>query len=866
MGIGHLALAISHTFYSSSSAEFSIICQDEKKAMKFRMDNGGTREKNRDGGREFTANKHSNSEDCRRAVAVICLCLAAITFAVFGRTFRYGFVNYDDAAYVYENEAVQKGLSLEGVGRAFTHVHAGNWHPLTTITHMLDVELYGLNAGGHHLTNVVLHSAAAILLFLALRSMTGALWRAAFVAAVFAVHPLRVESVAWVAERKDVLSGLFFMLTIWAYARYARPGRSVARYWAVFFLYAAGLLCKPMLVTLPFVLLLLDFWPLGRFAPMATGDVGVEWRNRRAVIWRLVKEKIPLMALAAAACVATLTAQKEGIRPLEQSPLSLRLANAMVSCVIYLKQMVFPGDLAAFYPYPIHGLPVWEVAAAALLLGTISTGAVLLWRRQPWWLTGWFWYLGMLVPVIGLVHVGDQAHADRYTYLPQIGIYVAGTWAAGEWCRMRGCRRLALGSAMAGVIGILMVLAWKQTAYWKDSEILWTHALNCTSSNATACNNLGISSVQNNRIDEATHWFERALEIQPDYAEAHYGLGTALLQKGDVDGAVAEFKTALKLDPDDALACNNLGLVYFQRGQTDAAISEFEKALKIRPDFAEPYCNLGLAYFGRQHLDDAMACFRKALELQPGLAEAHFDLGNAWLQKGDAEEAAGQFQKAVAARPKYATARNALGDVLRQMGRLTEAAVQYEKVLELDPGNANAHYNLGNALLQEGRPDEAIVHFQKTLELQPHHVAALVDLGAAFQSQGRLEEAAIQYQKGLEEDPRALMALNNLAWVLATSPKESLRDGVKAIKLAQQANQLGGGENPIILHTLAAAYAETGRFSEAEETAEKALRLAESQADAAMAEAIRKEIALYRSGSPIREANQSPALDPGAGK
>ena len=301
------------------------------------------------------------------------------------------------------------------------------------------------------------------------------------------------------------------------------------------------------------------------------------------------------------------------------------------------------------------------------------------------------------------------------------------------------------------------------------------------------------------------------------------------------------------------------------KGQITIPI-EVRKALKIRPDFAEPYCNLGLAYFGRQHLDEAMACFRKALELQPGLAEAHFDLGNAWLQKGDAEEAAGQFQKAVAARPKYATARNALGDVLRQMGRLTEAAVQYEKVLELDPGNANAHYNLGNALLQEGRPDEAIVHFQKTLELQPHHVAALVDLGAAFQSQGRLEEAAIQYQKVLEEDPRALMALNNLAWVLATSPKESLRDGVKAIKLAQQANQLGGGENPIILHTLAAAYAETGRFSEAEETAEKALRLAESQADAAMAEAIRKEIALYRSGSPIREANQSPAPDPGAGK
>ena len=516
--------------------------------------------------------------DQRWRVAAVCLVLAAISFAVFGQTLTHEFINYDDNIYVYDNPVVAQGLTLKGIVWAFSF-HAANWHPLTWLSHMLDCQLYGLHPAGHHLTNVLLHTATVIALFLVLRRMTGALWRSAFVAALFAIHPLRVESVAWVAERKDVLSGLFFMLTLGAHVRYARRPRSLARYGLVALLFAMGLMCKPMLVTLPVVLLLLDYWPLQRVESAG----------------RLVMEKLPLLALSAASCVATLLAQKETIQSTVTFSLPVRFVTALLACKMYLAQMVYPAGLAVFYPFPHNGLPVWEAVMDGTLLAVISAAALWQRRKQPWMLVGWVWYLVMLLPVVGVIQVGGQAHADRYTYLPQIGIYVALTWLVAEW-RVRwlhhGPFHAALGGLMAGVLALFMVCAWQQTAYWQNSETLWTCTLACTTDNDIAQDNLGIVLMQKGKMDAAITCFQQALQIRPDFAEAHDDLGNALLQTGKVDEAITHCQRALQIKPDDAEACVNLGNALCRKGRVDDAIAQYQKALQIKPGLAMARKNL----------------------------------------------------------------------------------------------------------------------------------------------------------------------------------------------------------------------------------------------------------------------------------
>jgi tetratricopeptide (TPR) repeat protein len=562
--------------------------------------------------------------------------------------------------------------------------------------------------------------------------MTGALWRSAFVAAVFAIHPLRVESVAWVAGRKDVLSAFFFMLTLGAYARYVRKPDSLARYLVVAAAFVLALLSKPSVVTLPFVLLLLDYWPLRRFE-----------QSRK--LSGLILEKIPLLALAAGACVMTVLAEGEAIATVATVSMPLRLGNAVVSYVVYLRQMVWPEGLAVPYPYPHNGLPAWEVALAGALLAVLSAVAWGERRRRPWMLMGWLWYLGMLTPMIGIVQVGAFAHADRMTYLPQIGIYVAVTWLAAEWRVSRGL----LGGLMTAVILALMICAWQQTTYWKDSVTLWTHTVACTSDNAFTSLGLGNALIQKGRVDEAIPHYQKVLEINPDVVEAHNNLGNALLQTGKVDEAIAHFQKALEIKADDAEAHNSLGNALLQEGKVDEAIFHFHKAL----------------------------------QLKPGLADAHYNLGVA----------------------------------LDQMGRVDKAIADYLKALEINPDNAKAHTNLGQDFLQQGNMREAINHFQRALQIEP-------------------AEPALQ---------------NNLAWLLAACPEASLRNGSKAVQLATQANALTGGENPIILHTLAAALAEAGRFSEAVETAQQALRVAEAQSNTGLAGALQSEMKLYQAGMPF---------------
>ncbi|MGA2621659.1 MAG: tetratricopeptide repeat protein [Thermoguttaceae bacterium] len=626
------------------------------------------------------------------AFLVIALLLLAVA-AVFGQTLDFNFVNFDDDQYVIANAQLMRGLTGETAAWAITTYYASNWHPLTWLSHTLDCQLYGLHPWGHHLTNVLLHAAAAVLLFLALRRMTGALWPSAWVAAVFAIHPLRVESVAWVAERKDVLSGLCFMLTLWLYARYvdraeggrrkaegsgataglsssadstggqatrgtrqAEGGRRkaggrvaiLALYLSVVAAFALGLTAKPMLVTLPFVLLLLDYWPLGRFSKDEGGrmkDEGGRGKTERcglvgraaldapcirqenrlfhpssliphpSSLARPVVEKIPLFVLAAASCVVTLAAQRDAIKPLEQVAFAGRVANAAVAYVVYLGKMLYPAGLAVFYPLPKGPPPVWEVVAAAGALLAISTAVLVVRRRCPYLLFGWLWYLGTLVPVIGLVQVGDQAMADRYTYLTQIGLYMAFAWGAADMAGAGPYRRWPLAAVSALVLAGLIVCAWRQTRHWRDSETLWTHTLACTSQNPIAQNNLGNAFAGHGQLDKAVDHYRKALEIKPDYELAQYNLGNALCGRGQFDEAIDHYRKAVAIKPDYVEARSNLGNALCSRGQLDEAIDHYRQALKIKPDAVEVNYNLGDALAGRGQVNEALGYYQKALDL-----------------------------------------------------------------------------------------------------------------------------------------------------------------------------------------------------------------------------------------------------------
>jgi tetratricopeptide (TPR) repeat protein len=609
---------------------------------------------------------------------VVCIYLVAITWLVFGQTLRHDFVNYDDDAYVYQKPIITSGITLPGIAWAFTHVHARNWHPLTTISHMLDCQLFQLNAGGHHFTNVLLHSIVVVLLFLILETMTGAIWRSAFVAAVFAIHPLHVESVAWIAERKDVLSGVFFMLTLAAYLHYVRK-QTAGRFATVAILFACGLMSKPILVTLPLVLLLLDYWPLHRIVDFRTAG-------------KLVVEKIPLLALSAASCVATVIAQGELTGEMEPFPLTWRINNALVSYLTYFWQMFWPVRLAAFYPHPENRLPLWEIIFALVFLIAMSSWAIVLRRTRPYFIVGWFWYLGMLVPVIGLLQAGMQGHADRYTYLPQVGLYLLVAWAVCDLLKSWRYRRELLGISATIALAALGWKAHAQTPYWRDSESLWKHALAVTA--------------------------------------------------------------------DNQAALNNLAVLFEERGQLDSAISYYRQSINVQSSSG--------------HARHSM-----------GLARAHVSLAG----------------------------------VLLRHGQIDDAIAQTEAAIKLQPRLADAYAALGNAFLQKRTMSEAIMHYEKSLAIAP----------------------------------QSIVALNNLALILATCPDARFRDGHRAIELAKQADELSGRNNPSIVRNLAAAYAETGRFKEATETAKRAMKLALAQKNAALVNDARVDIDLYGLNLPRHE-------------
>jgi tetratricopeptide (TPR) repeat protein len=553
----------------------------------------------------------------------VCAVIVVLIWIVFGQTLGHDFVNYDDKTYVYGNSLVEDGLSWHGLARAFVDTQTNNWHPFTIISHMIDCQVYGLKPGGHHFTNVLLHTIAVVLLLLFLRDVTGHFWRSAFVTALFAIHPLRVESVAWIAERKDVLSAVFFFLTLGAYARYARSrSRSLGRYLTMSILFACGLMSKPMLVTTPAVLLLLDYWPLARGQRSE-----VRGQRFKVEIWlKLVVEKLPLFALSAASSIVAFALQVQSPSSVGQLPFFWRLQNALVTYVTYIWQMFWPANLAVFYPHPDNHLALWQVALAAAFLVATTWVVFSLRRSRPYLLVGWLWYLIMLLPVIGIVEVGLQGHADRYTYLPQVGLYIALTWFVADISASLRHRKEILATAGSAVVITLNLCAWKQTTYWRNSETLWTHTLAVTTDNDVALTNFGTFLMERGQLDEALSYFQRALAVRSSSEHHHYNFSLALIH-------------------------DSVGNVLARQGRLDEAIVHLRQAIELRPDYPDAHYNLGTALFQKGDLDGAIAQWRTTLSIHPYDAGAHTSLGNALVQKGFLAEAADHYEKALQSEP-----------------------------------------------------------------------------------------------------------------------------------------------------------------------------------------------------------------------
>jgi cytochrome c-type biogenesis protein CcmH/NrfG len=541
----------------------------------------------------------------------VSLSLLALTLIVYFQVHDFEFVNFDDRETILGNTHIRDGITLAGLAWAFTSAYAANWFPVTWISHMLDFQLFGLDSGWHHLVNVMIHAASVLLLFALLRRMTGRLWESAFVSFVFALHPLHVESVAWVSERKDVLSAFFWFLTTWFYVDYVdRPG--LRRYLIALGVFCLGLMSKQMLVTLPFVLLLLDYWPLNR--------------SKTTIMSRLVMEKAPYLTLSAVASLIAYKVQHAAgaVLSVDSIPIATRAANALISYVAYLGTFFWPVDLAMFYPYP-PSLPVWQIAGSAAILVAISVLAL----RRPYLTVGWLWYLGTLVPVIGLVQVGLQARADRYTYIPMIGISIMLAWGMAEIIERRPGMRFSLEVVAAVFCVAWLALSWMQAQYWRNSVTLFEHAIASTNNNFIAHLNLGEVLAEQGRTNDALRHLYAAVEEKPEHADGHDTLGAVLGQLGRTDEAAAQFSQAIRIQPNDSEAHCNLGNVLLARGQFADAANEFQTAIRVTQDFTTAHFGLAGALLNLGQTDAAIAQFHETLRLDPNMAAARDGLGKA---------------------------------------------------------------------------------------------------------------------------------------------------------------------------------------------------------------------------------------------
>jgi len=681
----------------------------------------------------------------------VCGLLALVTLAVYLPTAWNDFVNYDDSDYVTENAHVKSGLSRDGVVWAFKSGHASNWHPLTWLSHGLDCQVFGMKPGGMHLVSAGFHVANTVLLFLVLRALTGALWRSAVVAALFGLHPLHVESVAWVSERKDVLSGLFFLLTIWAYGRYVegrrknaecrmqpsdvggqKSGRGNERtadhvsrftfhvsrfYLLALVFFALGLMSKPMLVTTPFILLLLDFWPLRRMR-----NAGPPFIFHLSSF--ILLEKVPFFALSVASSVVTFKVQRAGGAVSTALTVGERIANAVVSYARYIRKMFWPDDLSVLYPHPGHW-PLWQVIACAAFLASACVLVAMFGRRRPYLITGWLWFLGTMVPVIGLVQVGIQSMADRYTYVPLIGLFIMVVWGLGDLIAERlpqawQGRTLAIVAAPA--LAACAALTVRQVQFWKNTETLFKRAVRVTRDNYLAHNNLGFYYSNHDRKAEAMQEYRLSLQINPNYEEALNNLGFALAGERKFAEAIQLYEAALRIRPKHAEVHNNLGNALSETGKIDEAIQHYLITLHENPEHANAHNNLGIALAMKGKLEEAIPHFQAAIRYKPNYASAHSNLGNALAAQHKLDEAIKEYQESLRLKPDDAQAHNNLGNALMEQGRVPEAITQYGEALRLNPvNNPEAHYNLALALARQGKRQEAISHLTEALRVKPDY-------------------------------------------------------------------------------------------------------------------------------------------------
>ncbi len=633
---------------------------------------------------------------------IISLFIIAASLAVYWQIIDHKFINYDDGDYITENPHVQAGFTKENIKWAFTTGHAANWHPVTWLSHMLDIELYGLHSMGHHWTNLQIHIINSILLFLVLKMMTGALWRSAFVAALFALHPLHVESVAWVSERKDVLSTFFWILSIWAYVRYVRQP-DTKRYFLLILLFVLGLMSKPMLVTLPFVLLLLDFWPLSRFQSSNRGHYNFSYKTLAGLVW----EKLPLFALSAVSSFITFFVQQEGgaVKSLEAFPLTLRVANALFAYLSYLGKTIWPQHLALIYPYP-SSFTLWQISIFVSLLLVISALVIWLSKNYPYLATGWLWYLGTLVPVIGLVQVGSQSMADRYTYIPLIGIFVIAVWGMADFSERWRIQKNVLILSCCSVLVLLMTCAWHQARYWQNSITISTHTLNITSNNSMAHYVLGQAlDNKHGKLEKAIFHYNEALKIRPDFAKAHNNLGAIMFRQGNDKLAAYHFDKAIQIHYDFAKAHNNYATVLLKQNKFEEAAKHYKEAIRIDPENIPAYNNLANMLEVQKDFDEAVLYYKKALGINAQNADTHYKLGRILIKQEKINEAMSHFTEAIKLNPDHVETYNEAGIILAKIGKLKTANAFFLKAIQIKPDHAEAKNNL-LILKQMLTPDE----------------------------------------------------------------------------------------------------------------------------------------------------------------
>jgi tetratricopeptide (TPR) repeat protein len=674
------------------------------------------------------------------------LFLVLVTLALFGQVGRHDFIHYDDPEYVTENPHISGGLSLEAVRWAFSTGYAGNWHPVTWISHMVDISLFGQRSSAHHLMNVAYHLANVVLLFSALTLMTGSLWSSAFAAAIFALHPLQVESVAWVAERKNLLSTLFLLLTLVCYLRYVRH-KSRRWYLLAIGSFCLGLMSKPMIVTLPFCLLLLDYWPLGRWTRKASlvspGNPQKPKKQVREDLSHggLIREKIPFLILSVTSIVVTYVVQsrERAVIGFEEFPIFMRFVNATVSYVTYLHQFLWPKGLAVFYPYPSIFVP-WQIFFNFFILLAITILVIRGAARHPYLPVGWFWFFGTLVPVIGLVQVGMQSMADRYMYVPMIGLSILAAWAVPDLLRhVQFGRKGALVIAAGAALGGCLVTTWMQLQHWKNTSTLFTHALDVTVGNYVAHSAIGTEFGRQGRIEEAVTHYSEAVRLWPGYFVVHNNLGILLAQRGRTHEAIDHYLASLRLNPRSAETHVNLGSALLELGETEKALEHYREAVRLNPNSAEAYNGMGIAQTNLGQRQEAISSLTQAVGLQPESTGFWFNLGIAYGRAGQSNEAIRCF----------------------------------EKSLQLGPKNAQTHYNLGVALAIAGRTSDAIAHFQEAVQIKPDYADAYNNLGTIFATQGLMEQAIANFSAAVRVKPDFAEARKSLELALAIQRRRS---------------------------------------------------------------------------------------------